>query len=212
LNLHFNDIRNRNSLSVHHLIFRLTPPFQPFMTFNMPLTDINFCCLHGGFIFAASFNSKILKKMKKLILSLIVAAMSVSTFAQSYEYKIITVIESIVPMGLGRSRIIENKQEVNASDLTTPRTDGRTSRQREVSRSDAKINEFEETTLLNFYSGVGINFQNIASNDAIITAKIMEIVEDGWELAFALSGVESDCGEGDGKGIYITRFIFKRKL
>ncbi len=150
--------------------------------------------------------------MKKLVLSLIVAAMSVSTFAQSYEYKIITVIESIVPMGLGRSRIIENKQEVNASELTTPRTDGRTSRQREVSRSDAKINEFEETTLLNFYSGVGINFQNVASNDAIITSKIMEVVEDGWELAFALSGVESDCGEGDGKGIYITRFIFKRKL
>jgi hypothetical protein len=52
----------------------------------------------------------------------------------------------------------------------------------------------------------------VASNDAIITSKIMEVVEDGWELAFALSGVESDCGEGDGKGIYITRFIFKRKL
>jgi hypothetical protein len=150
--------------------------------------------------------------MKKLVLSLIISAMSVSTFAQSYEYKIITVIESIVPMGIGRSRIIENKQEVTASDLTTPRTDGRTSRQREVSRSDARIQEFEETTLLNFYSGVGINFQNVASNDAIITSKIMEIVEEGWELAFALSGVESDCGEADGKGIYITRFIFKRKL
>jgi len=59
---------------------------------------------------------------------------------------------------------------------------------------------------------VGINFQNIASNDAIITSKIMELAEQGWDLAFALSGVESDCGDTDGKGIYITRLIFKRKL
>lgn len=150
--------------------------------------------------------------MKKLVLSVAVAILSLTGFAQNYEYKIITVIESIVPMGIGRSRIIENKQEVNAGDLTTSRTDGKTSRQGTVSRSDAKIQEFEETTLLNFYSGVGINFQNIASNDAIITSKIMEIVEQGWDLAFALSGVESDAGEKDGKGIYITRFIFKRKI
>jgi hypothetical protein len=150
--------------------------------------------------------------MKKFVLSMIVAIMSVSAVAQSYEYKIVTIVESIVPMGLGRSRIIENKQEINASDLTTARTNGKTSKQKEVSRSDAKIQEFEETTLLNFYSGVGINFQNIASNDAIITSKIMEIVQAGWELAFALSGVESECGETDGKGIYITRLIFKRMV
>lgn len=150
--------------------------------------------------------------MKKWVLSMIVAIMSVSAVAQSYEYKIVTIVESIVPMGLGRSRIIENKQEINASDLTTARTDGKTSKQKEVSRSDAKIQEFEETTLLNFYSGVGINFQNIASNDAIITSKIMEVVQEGWDLAFALSGVESDSGDTDGKGIYITRLIFKRMI
>ncbi len=138
--------------------------------------------------------------------------LSYTTFAQEYEYKIITIVESIVPMGIGRSRIIENKQEINAANLTTARTDGRTSRSSEVSRSDAKIQEFKETNLLNFYSGVGINFQNIASNDAIITSKIMEVAQEGWELAFALSGVESDSGETDGKGIYITRLIFKRKM
>ncbi len=137
--------------------------------------------------------------------------LSYTTFAQEYEYKIITIVESIVPMGIGRSRIIENKQEINAASLTTSRTDGRTSRSSEVNRSDAKIQEFKETNLLNFYSGVGINFQNIASNDAIITSKIMEVAQEGWELAFALSGVESDSGETDGKGIYITRLIFKRK-
>jgi len=150
--------------------------------------------------------------MKKLALSLLMVVLSYTTFAQEYEYKIITIVESIVPMGIGRSRIIENKQEINAASLTTARTDGRTSRSSEVSRSDAKIQEFKETNLLNFYSGVGINFQNIASNDAIITSKIMEVAQEGWELAFALSGVESDSGETDGKGIYITRLIFKRKM
>lgn len=153
-----------------------------------------------------------LTEMKKLVLSMLMVSLSMATFAQKYEYKIVTVIESIVPMGIGRSRIIENTQGVNASALTTERTNGKTSKQRNVSRADAKIEEFKETNLLNFYSGVGINFQNIASNDAIITSKIMEIVEDGWELSFALSGVESDAGEKDGKGIYITRFIFKRAL
>jgi hypothetical protein len=149
--------------------------------------------------------------MKRIVIGLVLAVMSMPVFAQGYEYKIVTVVESIVPMGLGRSRIIENKQEMTASELTTPRADGKTSKQKDVSRSDARIQEFEETTLLNFYSAAGINFQNVASNDAIITSKIMELVEQGWDLAFALSGVESDCGEKDGKGIYITRFIFKRK-
>lgn len=32
----------------------------------------------------------------------------------------------------------------------------------------------------------------------------------GWELGFVTSGVESDAGKGDGHGIFITRYIFKR--
>ena len=33
---------------------------------------------------------------------------------------------------------------------------------------------------------------------------------EGWELAFVTSAVESDAGKNDGKGIFITRYIFKR--
>ena len=33
---------------------------------------------------------------------------------------------------------------------------------------------------------------------------------EGWELAFVVSGVESDGGKEDGQGIYVTRYIFKR--
>ncbi len=126
------------------------------------------------------------------------------------EYKVITTVESVVPMGLGRSRIIESADSLAVEDFTTDRTDGKKSRQKDVKRSDAKIDNFDETKLLNFYSVAGINFQNIASNDAMITAKINKLVKDGWKLQFVLSGVESDAGKDDGNGIFITRYIFYR--
>lgn len=130
------------------------------------------------------------------------------TLAQ--EYKVITVIESIVPMGMGRSRIIETKSNFDLNLQTTERTDGKHSDQGKVKRKDAKVDEFSETKLLNYYSATGINFQNVASNDAAITAKMNELAKDGWNLEFVSSGVESDCGNGDGEGIFITRMIFKR--
>ena len=64
---------------------------------------------------------------------------------------------------------------------------------------------------MNFYSAVGINFQNIASNDALISSKINNLENEGWDLKFVLSGVESDAGKGDGTGIFITRFILYRE-
>jgi hypothetical protein len=130
--------------------------------------------------------------------------------APAIEYRVITIVESIVPMGIGRSRIIENQTDVETADATTERLDGKKSDQGKVKRKDLKVKEFSETKLLNFYSGVGINFQNIASNDAMITAKINEMSATGWELAHTLSGVESNAGGDDGQGIYITRLIFKR--
>ena len=57
---------------------------------------------------------------------------------------------------------------------------------------------------------VGINFQNIASNDALISSKLTEMVSNGWDLVYVTSAAESDAGKEDGTGIYITRFIFKK--
>lgn len=148
--------------------------------------------------------------MKKL-LTICILALMFATNAFAQEYKIITVVESIVPGGVGRSRMIESKEQVDYKKLTTSREDGKDSDQGKIDRSDAKIDKLEETKLLNFYSMIGINFQNIASNDAVITSKLNDMVKEGWELAFVTSGVESDAGEKDGKGIFITRFIFKRK-
>lgn len=130
--------------------------------------------------------------------------------AQSYEYRIVTSIESVVPMGMGRSRIISAQEEKNYQDYTSSRTE-ENNKQNKSKRGDAKVDNFDETKILNFFSAAGINFQNIASNDALLSSKVNTMIEEGWELAFVTSGVESDAGKGDGQGIFITRFIFKRQ-
>lgn len=148
--------------------------------------------------------------MKKLLLAVLLFAISVTEMnAQAYDYKIITSIESVVPMGLGRSRIISENEEKNYKDFTSDRTE-ENKKQNKSKRGDAKVDNFEETKLVNFYSAAGINFQNVASNDALLSSKINTMVSEGWDLAFVTSAVESDGGKGDGKGIFITRFIFKR--
>jgi len=145
------------------------------------------------------------------ILSLIVAIFAmcfIETYAQ--EYLIVTTVESVVPMGIGRSGMIVQTDSINVDAFTTSRVDGKKSNQKDVSRSDAKIDSFDETKMLNFYSAVGINFQNIASNDAMIPDKINTLAKDRWVMPFLPSACESDAGKGDGTGIFITRYIFKR--
>ena len=65
--------------------------------------------------------------------------------------------------------------------------------------------------MLNFYNVAGIRFQNIAANDAVISSKLTAMISEGWDLIFVTSAVESDAGQKDGNGIFITRYIFKRK-
>jgi hypothetical protein len=140
----------------------------------------------------------------------LIVALLVSASAIAQEYKIITTVESIVPMGIGRSRMVDPQSSADYKALTTERTDGKKSSQGDVKREDIKIDNFEETKLLNFYSGVGINFQNITSNDAVVSSKLNELANEGWTLVFVTSGVESDAGDKDMNGIFITRYIFKR--
>jgi len=147
--------------------------------------------------------------MKKILLIALFVILFQEVNAQTYEYRIVTSIESVVPMGIGRSRIISNQEDKDYKAYTTSRTEEKT-KQNKSKRSDAKVDDFDETKILNFYSATGINFQNIASNDALLSSKVNTMIEEGWELAFVTSGVESDAGKGDGTGIFITRFIFKR--
>ena len=150
--------------------------------------------------------------MRKTQLLLAFVFSTVTVFAQITAYKVITSVESIVPGGMGRSRIVENNQEVNYKAFTTTRVDGKDRNSKDIKRKDLKIDNLNETKLLNFYSVAGINFQNIASNDAIISSKLNDSSVEGWDLVHVVSGVESDSGEEDGNGIFITRYIFKRIL
>ncbi|WP_242092813.1 hypothetical protein [Aestuariivivens sediminicola] len=147
--------------------------------------------------------------MKKLLLLLL---MGLFAFVDSYaqiEYKIITTVESIVPSGLGRSRIISAEDERDYEDFTSEQTEEDNTRNKSK-RSDIRVKDFEETKLLNFYNIGGIRFQNIAANDAVVGSKINAMIAEGWELAFVTSAVESDAGKDDNQGIFITRYIFKR--
>ncbi|MHA8066584.1 hypothetical protein V7S76_07860 [Aquirufa sp. ROCK2-A2] len=149
----------------------------------------------------------------KMLKPLLFATLLFSSFmATAQEFKIVTIVESIVPMGLGRSRIIETQGKADVNALTTFR-EGNKSSQGNVDRDDIKEmgENMKETKLLNFYSLVGINFGNIASNDAVIAAKINEVIKEGWTVAFITSGVESDAGDKDGKGLFITRIYFTKK-
>jgi hypothetical protein len=147
--------------------------------------------------------------MKKRSWITLLALITVSV-SMAQEYRVITTIESIVPGGLGRSRMLDHHDTQDYKPLTTSRTDGKHSSQGDVKRDDIKIEKFDETKLLNFYSIAGINFQNIASNDAVISSKLTEMAKEGWTLLFVTSGVESDGGKSDGEGIFITRYVFKR--
>lgn len=147
--------------------------------------------------------------MKKLGIGLAVGLMTFANLNAQIEYKVITSVESIVPSGLGRSRIVSASENRNYKDFTSSRTEEDDERNKS-DRSEIRLKNFEETKLLNFYNIGGIRFQNIAANDAVMGSKINKMVEEGWELAFVTSAVESDSGKDDGQGIFITRYIFKR--
>lgn len=100
-----------------------------------------------------------------------------------YEYKQISTVESVVPGGLGRSRLLT--------------TDGN--------------GQLLEKELKNFYSLMGINFGNIANNDDVIVAKLNEMAEQGWELAQVTSGSNQQTSSGSSSGgLFITRYLFKK--
>ena len=142
------------------------------------------------------------------ILTLTILLISFDSSAQT-EYKVITSVESIVPNGLGRSRLISSNDVKDYKDFTSTQTDDDNKRNKSK-RDEIRVKNFDETKLLNFYNLGGIRFQNIAANDAIITSKINSMSEEGWELMFVTSGVESKGDKSDNNGIFITRYIFKR--
>jgi hypothetical protein len=136
---------------------------------------------------------------------------SQETSKQAFEIKVITSVESIIPSGLGRSRLISSNNKRDYKQFTSKQTEENNTRNKSK-RKDIRVKNFEETKLLNFYNLGGIRFQNIAANDVLISSKLTAMLSEGWDLMFVTSAVESDAGKNDDTGIFITRYIFKRKL
>jgi hypothetical protein len=155
--------------------------------------------------------------MKKIIITITLfmvfksSVFSQNTTNETFEIKVITSVESIVPSGLGRSRLISSNAERDYEQFTSNQTEDDNTRNKSK-RKDIRVKNFEETKLLNFYNLGGIRFQNIAANDALISSKLTAMLSEGWDLMFVTSAVESDAGENDDNGIFITRYLFKRSL
>lgn len=99
-----------------------------------------------------------------------------------YVYANVTVVESIIPGGLGRSRMMTTMDNGNTV----------------------------ESDIENFYSMVGINFGNITKNDKKIVEKINAMEQEGWELHYITAGVQSPGGKDASNGIFLTRYLFRK--
>ncbi|HPF90469.1 MAG TPA: hypothetical protein PLL57_07415 [Flavobacteriales bacterium] len=104
--------------------------------------------------------------------------------SEAYTYRQFSTIESVVPGGLGRSRVIISDQ------------------------GDQEVGK----DLMNFYSMVGINFKNIANNDRMIVDQINTFTAEGWELHTVTTGVNSAAEGKGGTGIFITRYLFRKPV
>ena len=127
-----------------------------------------------------------MKNLNTVLISGAAILMMASVFAfsapaPSYEYQTFTTIESIVPGGIGRSRML----------------------------LDNGSGSLDEEKIKNLYSVVGIKMENIFNNDLSVTEKLNDLSEDGWELAFTNTGVQSPT-DGGSNGIYCTRYILRR--
>jgi hypothetical protein len=114
-------------------------------------------------------------KAKRIIIGALMLISSVTIFMsfknseKETKFLQITTIESVVPGGLGRSRMI----------------------------TASPTGALEEIKMENFFSMAGINFENVRANDKTITDKVQSLTNDGWELVQITPGVyAADKGTG----------------
>ncbi|MEO9659785.1 MAG: hypothetical protein ABJG16_01140, partial [Maribacter dokdonensis] len=81
--------------------------------------------------------------MKKIILLALFAFTAITT-STAQEYKVVTSVESIVPSGLGRSRIIDANADRDFKEFTSEQTEEDNTRNKSK-RSDIRVKDFEET-------------------------------------------------------------------
>jgi hypothetical protein len=104
--------------------------------------------------------------------------------AGNYQFMQMTTIESIVPGGLGRSRI-----------TFTPEFKG-----------------VKDTGMENLFSVTGINLGNVRSNEEAIIRFVTQVQGDGWDLIQVTPLTQTIQGGGGStnQGIFMTRYLFRK--
>ncbi|PZX60438.1 hypothetical protein LV84_00717 [Algoriphagus ratkowskyi] len=144
------------------------------------------------------------------LIALVCSTAQAQTNSQKSEFKIITIIESVMPNDRGESRIIDSETVVDSVAYATYKTDGSKSRNKEIEREKLRLEKLDQIKLLELYDGIDVSFRNVASNDAMITSKINSMLKEGWSLTFVTTAIESDAGNDDYNGIVITRLFFSK--
>ena len=179
-------------------------------------------------------------EMNKVVLSLTLFLIGINYNLEAqipkYDVEVVTCVESLVPGGVGRSRMFSTKVELNYLDFTSHQTAAKKDRNKSK-RSNIRLKNYEETKLLNLYNEGGIRFQNIATNDALVNSKINTMLSEGWDLFFVSTGVESKMAtvtvkkellkmgikmlldddsssesDNDPNGLFMTRYFFRKEL
>lgn len=171
-------------------------------------------------------------KIIALLVLFIWLSSTIQAQVPKYDVEIVTCVESLVPSGTGRSRMITTKVDVNYLDFTSTQTDAKGDKNKSK-RKNIRLKEYEETKLLNLYNAGGIRIQNIASNDAMVSSKINDMLSNGWELFFVGTGVESkmtavkkqllkmglgmlvddtNSNANDPNGLFMTRYYFRKEI
>jgi hypothetical protein len=122
--------------------------------------------------------------MKKILLALVIfvtLASAASAQQQTEKFMQITTIESVVGVGLGRSKMIVTKEDGSQ----------------------------EEKELENLFSMTGINFKNIKSNETTILQTIKSYTDAGWKLHATIPMTLSP-GQ-NGSGIFMTRYLLVKE-
>lgn len=128
-----------------------------------------------------NLNNFILGALAVVVIGLFVAFKMPAPQPSKTKWLQITVVESVIPGGVGRSRMITIDDQGNTSEL--------------------KMN--------NFFSLAGINFGNIRENDQTVTNAIQELSNQGWELKHVTSGVFSG-NQNNTNGIFMTRYLLSK--
>lgn len=128
-----------------------------------------------------NLNNFILGALAVVVIGLFVAFKMPAPQPTKTKWLQITVVESVIPGGVGRSRMITIDDQGNTSEL--------------------KMN--------NFFSLAGINFGNIRENDQTVTNAIQELSNQGWELKHVTSGVFSG-NQNNTNGIFMTRYMLSK--